>query len=207
MDKYATYDAMEREQQGRVHGSPSGSGRSGNILATLLAQAHRRAEAQATDPGPAGAGEGPRPSCSGQGQGHVHGSPSGSGRSGNILATLLAQAHRRAEAQATDPGPAGAGEGPPPSCSGQGARAHGDPPDAALRFPDRSDSPVAVTTSVVMPKVGSSRLVSVRLLSAAVLGVALGVSAPAWGQTISFYVHNTDPNFKNPHVDCQGDWI
>ena len=67
MDKYATYDGMEREQQGRVHGSPSGPGRSGNILATLLAEAHRRAEAQAADPGPAGAVAGPPPSCSGQG--------------------------------------------------------------------------------------------------------------------------------------------
>jgi NAD(P) transhydrogenase len=38
--KYATYDAMKRKQQGRVHGSPRSSGRSGNALATLLAARH-----------------------------------------------------------------------------------------------------------------------------------------------------------------------
>jgi hypothetical protein len=75
MDTYATYDATKREQQGRAHGSPMSSGRSGNALATLLAQARRHAAAQATDPGPAGAAEGLPPSRSGQGQGRVHGSP------------------------------------------------------------------------------------------------------------------------------------
>ena len=119
MDTYATYDAMKREQQGRVHGSPMSSGRSGNALATLLAQARRPAVAQATDPGPAGA-EGPPLSCSGQEQSGGRGLPGSSGRSGNALATLLTQARRPAVAQATDPDPAGAGEGPPPSCSGQG---------------------------------------------------------------------------------------
>ena len=104
MYEYTTYDAMKRKQQGCVHGSPGSSVRSGNALATLLAQAHHRAEAQAADPGPAGAGESPPPSCSGQGQG-VRGSPGSSRRSGNALATLLAQARRHAVAQATDAAP------------------------------------------------------------------------------------------------------
>lgn len=41
-------------------------------------------------------------------------------------------------------------------------------------------------------------------MQVAALGAVLGASAPAWGQTIEFWVHNTDPNFKNPHVVCKG---